>query len=378
MIIRSFVAESVATALKEVRSEMGGNAVVLKTRQLSGHNSTGKYEVTACLDNPTAEQAGRTLSSRTATVAATVADEAVRTPEIVAEETVDTSRIEARLVSLEEKLESLLQVERLAGSGLETELKLLEETRSALQLSDVPAEQITRLLVSLKDRPSEEKLSAQLIRSRITEMVAAVIEPDCEFKAGDRILFVGPAGSGKTSAIGKLAAHLVIKKKLAVKLVTLDNTNVGAYDEIASYAELLGVDVTNPTFAAQEVDESADVDKVVLIDTGVLPTDAAALRNFTDQIEILRPTHRLAVFSALTRSTDVAAFGRKLESLEPSHLVFTMTDLTDSWGGALAASEATGLKLALIANAPSGGGSLEKPEASFMVSKLLDREADDE
>jgi flagellar biosynthesis protein FlhF len=359
---------------------MGGNAVVLKTRQLNPNNGGGKYEVTACLDNPTAEQAGRTLSDRKTTVAAAVAAEktpvpaSASAPETVAHEIVDTSIIEERLHSLEEKLESLLQMERLAGSGLEAELKLLEETHSALRRADVPGEQITRLLANLKDRSSDQKLNETLIQSRVNEMVAEVIDPDLEFKAGDRVLFIGPAGAGKTSSIGKLTAHLVMNAKLAVKLVTIDNSNVGAYDEIASYAELLGVEVTNPTFTEDDVDDSGDADKVVLIDTGALPTNATELKTFADQIEKLRPTHRLAVFSTLTRSTDIAAFGRALKPLDPSHLVFTMIDLTDSWGGILAAAEATGLKIALTANAPSGGGSLEKPEALTVISKLLGRE----
>ncbi len=378
MIIRSFLADSVATALKEVRSEMGGDAVVLKTRQLSGSNGAGQYEVTACLDNPTAEQASRTLPDRTATVAAAVAEEVAPTPEPVAEVTVDTSEIEDRLHSLEDKLERLLQIERLAGSGLETELTLLEETRDALQGSDVPADQIARLLTSFKNRPGDEQLDRPFVQARVREVVERAVDTDCEFKAGDRVLFVGPAGAGKTSAIGKLAAHLVMTRKLAVKLITLDNSNVGAFDEIASYAELLGVDVTNPTFADETDDESVDADKVVLIDTGFLPTDADALKSFTDQIEELRPTHRLAVFSALTRSADVAAFARKLQPLDPSHLVFTMTDLTDCWGGILAAAEATGRKLALTANAPSGGGSLEEPDTAVITSNLLGREVDDE
>jgi len=381
MIIRSFVADSVATALKEVRSEMGGNAVVLKTRQVNGQDGGGRYEVTACLDNPTAEQAGRALSDRKATVAAAVTAERTPVVRTDAADAVQVRKIEERLNSLEEKLDRLLQIERLAGSGLESELNMLERTRDALLRADVPFQQIMQLLTGLKDRPSNEKLSESLIDTRVRKLVEKTIDADLKFKAGDRVLFVGPAGAGKTSAVGKLAAQLVTKQKLAVKLVSLDNSNVGAYDEIASYAELLGVEVTNPTFSSDDTkvgDDSGDAKKVVLIDTGSLPTNADGLGTLTTQINKLRPTHRLAVFSALMRSSDVTAFGLALKPLEPSHLVFTMTDLTDCRGGVLAAAEATGLKIALTANAPSGIGALEKPKASSIASALLGREVKDE
>ncbi len=50
MIIRSFVADSATSALKEVRTQMGGEAVVLKTRQVRTGNNGVQFEVTACLE----------------------------------------------------------------------------------------------------------------------------------------------------------------------------------------------------------------------------------------------------------------------------------------------------------------------------------------
>lgn len=374
MIIRSFVAESVATALKQVRSEMGGDAVVLKTRQLDGKGNDGRFEVTACLDKPTAYQATRTLPDRRATVAEAIDTDGEIVTTTVADEMADASVVEKRLHALDEKLESLLQIEQLAGSGFEDELRLLEESRRALVTSDIPTILVNRFLSGLKDRDPQERLTAELIESRLTTLVKNSIDTELTFKAGDRVLFVGPAGAGKTSAIGKLAARLVMKQKLAVKLITVDNSNIGAYDEIASYAELLGVAVTNPSFATEENSDTDDSDKVVLIDTGSLPTEAKELKIFSTEIEKLKPTHRLAVFSATTRSSDIQTFAAALKPLEAGHLVFTMTDLTDFWGGMLAASEATGLKIALTAQSPSGVGSLDQPDISTVVSKLLGRE----
>ncbi|MCH9030725.1 MAG: hypothetical protein IIB00_00490 [candidate division Zixibacteria bacterium] len=61
MIIKSFLADSIADALKMIRSDLGGKAVVLKTRALSAHESgQGRrmVEITACLDNPTVGAVG--------------------------------------------------------------------------------------------------------------------------------------------------------------------------------------------------------------------------------------------------------------------------------------------------------------------------------
>ena len=53
MIVKSFIADSVAGALKMVRSELGGDAVILKTRKIESIKQKmvgGRVEVTACID----------------------------------------------------------------------------------------------------------------------------------------------------------------------------------------------------------------------------------------------------------------------------------------------------------------------------------------
>ena len=55
MVIKSYVAPSVAGALKMIRAELGSKAVVLKTRGLSARESgVGRrmVEITACLEKP--------------------------------------------------------------------------------------------------------------------------------------------------------------------------------------------------------------------------------------------------------------------------------------------------------------------------------------
>ena len=53
MIIKTFRAETSAAALKLVKMEMGGDAIVLKTTQSKDAGYKTVFEVTACLENPT-------------------------------------------------------------------------------------------------------------------------------------------------------------------------------------------------------------------------------------------------------------------------------------------------------------------------------------
>lgn len=53
--------------------------------------------------------------------------------------------------------------------------------------------------------------------------------------------FVGPAGQGKTSALVKLASHMVICEKRRIAIVTADTGKVGATEQLRIYAQILNV-----------------------------------------------------------------------------------------------------------------------------------------
>lgn len=54
-------------------------------------------------------------------------------------------------------------------------------------------------------------------------------------------LFVGGAGSGKTSALVKMASHLVVKEKKKVAILSTDSFKVGAVDQLKIYCQILNV-----------------------------------------------------------------------------------------------------------------------------------------
>jgi flagellar biosynthesis protein FlhF len=53
--------------------------------------------------------------------------------------------------------------------------------------------------------------------------------------------FIGPAGQGKTSALVKLAGHMVICEKKKIAIVTSDVAKVGAAEQLRIYAQILNV-----------------------------------------------------------------------------------------------------------------------------------------
>jgi flagellar biosynthesis protein FlhF len=373
MKIRSFAAESVAAALKQVRGELGGSAVVLKTRRITNGAGSEEYEITACLDEPSAGTASRTEPGESANLAGTPCDghELVQPHLDVIDQLVGTGRLEKRLDAIEDKVQKFLQAQRVIEVGVCPQTETLGRAIGALRAADVPETFVMAFFDELAKQFSTPKITGDLIHKQLTEKIARLTEPEMEFKVGDRLLVMGPAGSGKTSVIGKVAAHLVAEKKLPVKLVTLDGCKVGGIDELESYGDLLGIKVVSPVEALNESNDSA---RVVLIDTAAWPDDENQTASLSELYRKLNPTCRLMVFSSLMRSSDVDAMVRRTVALEPTHLAFTMTDLTDRWGGVLAATAAGGPRIAMITDSSSGTGSISSPDARVIAGRLLTRE----
>lgn len=396
MIIRSFVADTMAAALKDVRTQMGGEAVVLKTKQLTSGDSMGRFEVTACLDNPSAAQASRALPDKATPTSQPVnrVSEALVEGKKAATNTDATSALTKptaptastasapaelldRMSLIESHLERLVAANDLVSCGLTSDLSAISDAARKLRDADMPESIIRSFLTSLRSALTGAEISHSVIRSALQDRLSLAIGGGIELKPGDRVLVMGPAGCGKTSIIGKLAHSLVTTRHIPVRLQTLDSIKVGALDEIQSLGDVLGVEVSDPGTVmdlAEAARSEADKDKVVLIDSGALPTGEEKLREFQNAVEAISASHRLAVYSATTRSLDIQRQANAMAAFKPTHSVLTMLDMTNCWGAVFGAIDITNTRLALIADSPSGAGSLRTASVDLFMDALLGKE----
>ncbi|PWB68692.1 hypothetical protein C3F09_11115, partial [candidate division GN15 bacterium] len=147
MIIKTFTAESMAAALKLVRSELGKESVVLKSREIPASPDGARVEITACTEKPLPTPAAP------AKVVATPTRTAVKpfTPAPV------TNRLQATAVvpaadPLAQRLEQIeAKLSRLASAteSRSTDSRL-ESIRAALRDVDIPEEIIDELLAPVE------------------------------------------------------------------------------------------------------------------------------------------------------------------------------------------------------------------------------------
>ncbi len=419
MVIKSYVAPSVAGALKMIRAELGSKAVVLKTRGLSVRESgVGRrmVEITACLEKPSVGALSATLSDRqrpavrdnrqSALLAIQAEDVTVNKKANTSNEMTNVpSEIDNSIDSLAEESVTMENLTSASGRNgmvdirdvesfakrLEEKLDLILDTHlSAETISEVPAElaPLARMLMT-QDIPERfwrpilkqvsEKLSVgsserlmEYAEEALVAEFAGRCQPELELRPGNVALFVGPAGCGKTSVLGKVAVDLLFKKNIQTELSTLDDFRIAAQQEIESYSEALGAPCVDPDEVGSGIIPNRNAkERVLLVDCHSNINDQRQFMRLKKRAAALRPTNVFLVISALTRSADVSRLVRRFELFNPTHIIATHTDLTETIGGLYTASVDSGVKICALTNSPGSIGDLLSPDPAAMARSII-------
>jgi flagellar biosynthesis protein FlhF len=240
---------------------------------------------------------------------------------------------------------------------LRTLRRMLETQLAALAWNDLTrrAPLATELLRELTEIGFTRDVAAQ---------VADALPPSVDFQAarrlaiarladqlqttGDRwidyggiVAFIGPPGSGKSSAVAKLAARWVMRHGNAdLVLIGADRERLGAADEITQLGRLLGVRsyLCDAPEQLPELLARCGRARLILIDTAGAVAREPHLASMADDLVAVHPDLELAITvsacmqsGALEQVLDVLRRGGRRSC------VFTHLDECASLGGALSA-----------------------------------------
>jgi flagellar biosynthesis protein FlhF len=192
-------------------------------------------------------------------------------------------------------------------------------------------------------------------RATMVDALAEALRSEVAFAGGAKArvqALVGPTGVGKTTTVAKLAAIAALIEKRSVALVCLDQYRVGASDQLARYADLIGIpmECATDTKGLDRALRRLSGAELVLIDTsGRSPRDTAGiaataetLRGASEQVEV-----HLCVPAAMREAELVGTIERQSVA-SPSRLIVTKLDEASFCGGVLAAYVHSGLPLSYL------------------------------
>jgi flagellar biosynthesis protein FlhF len=334
MKLKKYSASDMRQALRLVREEQGPDAVIVSNRSVGD-----RVEITVAIDfEPEPQPVTRELTA-SASPSGLQGFRDLLERQQGADESLDGpsgERVNEELRTLRRMLET--QLAALAWNDLTRRAPLATELLRELTeigfTRDVAAQVADALPPSV-----DFQAARRLAIARLADQLQVSGDRWAEY--GGIVAFVGPPGSGKSSAVAKLAARWVMRHGNAeMVLIGADRERLGAADEITQLGRLLGV----RSYLCDAPDQLPELlarcgrARLILIDTAGAGARDTQLVSLSEGLVAAHPELELAItVSACMQS---GAIEQVLDVLRPGtrrSCVFTHLDECASLGGALSA-----------------------------------------
>ena len=329
MAVKKFYASDMRSAMKTIRAQLGEEAVILSTRKL-----VDGVEVSASAD--AGGMSGGAFSGDCDLVKDSSLNKRSQSNGQASMETPwylnSISGFEEEHSALHNELggiASLLQnwMDQQGWENYSIKSPVNAKLWERLRIIGLDSEQISPLLASLT--PNQDIRTAWQ-HCLINFSAALPILGKDLIEDGGVFAFLGSAGVGKTTTIGKLATRYVLDHGAdSIALITTDRFRIAAHEQLRTYGKILGISV-------QAVDESNTLEslldalrhkKLVLIDTAGISVNHKSFEIQRKQLADLRDRLNPVLLLSTTSQAQVQAAELKaFSSLQPVASILTKTD----------------------------------------------------
>ncbi len=363
MQVRVFTAKDMNAGLRQVRKELGPDALILSTKTIKtgslGIFDKPSIEITAAIDSPypeptpevtenhtklatsptsllqkyhTDQQAETNKAKQTQPKNVGITPQKTAFPAPQRHNGSDEQPLHAELKTLQQMLNTLTQrIETNAAQEKKHE-HLLEEVLSpffnSYGIRDKAATYLADILLN-DAKDLDPATLYQQTKNILTELIA-VAPPDFSQLTGQkRIALIGSTGVGKTTTLAKLAALFLSTQSNNIALITIDTYRIAAVEQLKVYGTIMQIPV-EVVLSQKELHNAlvrhSDKDLILIDTAGRSPKDSTAI---TELAEFLPPDlgiEKHLVLSAATREQELFDTITQFQPVGFERILFTKVD----------------------------------------------------
>lgn len=436
--VRTYRAATMQEALDLVRNELGSEAVILNTRQVSKRRllpwakREQHVEITAGLNinirsrQPAGKPAARTNGAAknrarpkaSAPAAQPQKPQPPSTPpstnprvynaDVTFERTTTDDQIAGAQASLRTAAPRPATTPHTPppipaefGDKLDSIQRMLQELgrgKTPGQACEVPGE-LFQLFTNLIDAEVEDEVARELMarlkqtatpaQLQNTEaalsLLTAMVEKEIACcgpivpNTGKRkvIALVGSTGVGKTTTIAKLAANFRLRDGVKMGLVTVDTYRIAAVEQLRTYAEIIDLPmkvVTSPPEMRRALEELVGLDLVLIDTAGRSPRDELQIQELKSLLSEAACDEVHLVMNLTASLRTLEATARKFAAAGTTSLIVTKLDEAAGMGSLLSLARNVGLPFSYLTTGQDVPDDIEPANPTRIARLILGRE----
>lgn len=332
-------------AMKQIRSELGSDAVILNSREvftggLLGFFKKRNIEVLAAIDEKPKQQQVPIIKQKQIKpleAAPLLQKEKILELKVNEAKQKPPEEVVKELNELKNMIRNLSATNHTATPSYPTVLQMLQKILTDQEVEQSIQESIlTTLLEKWYVGGSNASIDEVYgwLEKELAQRIAHIPFGGISFSK-KFVNVVGPTGVGKTTTLAKIAAECVITHKKKVAFITTDTYRIAAIDQLKTYAKILNV----PMEVCYSIDDFkkatqdfSDYD-VVLIDTaGRNFRNKQYVEDLKEVIDFEHDMETFLVLSLTSKQRDMEDIFNQFSLIHIDKFIFTKADETSSYG----------------------------------------------
>ncbi|KGP92874.1 flagellar biosynthesis regulator FlhF [Pontibacillus chungwhensis BH030062] len=369
MKVKKYRAPTMPEVMKQVRSELGAEAVILNSKEIHKGGFLGMFkkksiEVVAAIDPEPKRDSEQTYTMQTIQRSGSISKE---------KPTDQGQNVYDELQELKKLMKTQSTSSPLVYPGV------LQKLYNHLINQEVSERLAKRLIDPLVEHYYVAKgnvdvaTAKEWLKERLSSELEGIPFGGIDFSK-KYIHLVGPTGVGKTTSLAKIAAESVLSHQKRVAFITTDTFRIAAIDQLKTYAKILDVPIEvayNLDDYKKAKEKFSDYDLVLVDTAGRNFKDEKYVQELKETVDFEEELETYLVLSITSKATDIEEIYKQFNSVPLKRLIFTKVDETSHYGVMFNMMMKFNIGVAYLTDGQNVPDDIREASSKSIVSKLV-------